>query len=153
MKFVNFGLNKSCFFCIYVHCFGCRCRWYQLWLGGFIVVRGWVRNDMCVRCRCFFGVLVNIVGGNGWLHCIDWMIEMCLGIYCLGVVYNSILGSWYFSFEMIFDGIMFVDDFGVWYDVFLFLFGMVIFGMYWVYVGFVLIKMKGGRLYEFGVSG
>jgi RHS repeat-associated protein len=95
------------------------------------------------------GGAVNVAGGNLVLRRIDLSLDTLLGTQEIGAVYNSANGLWRWSFDMSYDGQLFVDASGAEHGLAGLAEGSPIPGTTWVKVDDSRIKTKGGLLHTF----
>lgn len=95
------------------------------------------------------GGRVNVAGGNLLVRRVDLSLDTRLGTREIGAVYNSASGTWMWSFDVTYDGRVFVDPTGAVHDVGALADGEAVPGTRWVKVDARRIKTKGGLLHRF----
>jgi RHS repeat-associated protein len=99
------------------------------------------------------GGLVHAAGGNLLVQRRDLSIDTRLGTVEVGATYNSTSEAWLWSFEVFYDGRLFVDPTGARYDVAGLESGEAIPGSVWVRLDASRLRTKGGLVHEFDATG
>ena len=99
------------------------------------------------------GVSVNLVGGNVAVRRTDFSLDTRLGTWSLGATYHSASGSWHHSWDMTYDGSVFVDDTGAVLGIGVLPDGARVPGTRWVRIDASRVKTLGGVVFEFDASG
>ena len=95
------------------------------------------------------GGWVDVAGGNLLLERVDLTIDSLFGSLAVGAVYNSASRDWIWSFEMSYDGSVFVDATGARHRIEELPDGAPIPGTHWDRVDDRRIRTRGGLLYTF----
>ena len=96
--------------------------------------------------------VVDPMGGNLLVRRTDLSIDTHLGTQEIGAAYNSASGEWFWSFEISYDGLRFVDPTGAAHDTSSLAPGEAIPGTVWVVLDADTVKTKGGLAHEFGAD-
>jgi RHS repeat-associated protein len=96
---------------------------------------------------------VNPAGGNLLVARRDLDFDTRLGTLALGATWNSATRAWRWSFELSYDGALFVDASGARYAVSGIADGAAIPGSVWVRLGARTLRSKGGLVHEFDAEG
>ncbi len=101
------------------------------------------------------GGIVNVAGGNLVVPRVDLTLDTVFGRHVVGAHYNSTSfdgvgpGRWTWSFEMTYDGSIFVDETGARHVLRDVAAGAAVPGTHWVKIDSYRIKTKGGLQYTF----
>jgi len=95
------------------------------------------------------GAVVNPLGGNLLVRRSVLSIDTHLGTREIGAAYNSASRGWLWSFDVRYDGALFVDPTGASHDTRALAHGDAIPGTVWVVVDADTVKTKGGLAYDF----
>jgi RHS repeat-associated protein len=99
------------------------------------------------------GGLVHAAGGNLLVQRRELSIDTRLGTVQIGATYNSTSEAWLWSFEVFYDGRLFVDPTGAQYEVAGLESGEAIPGSVWVRLDASRLRTKGGLVHEFDATG
>jgi RHS repeat-associated protein len=99
------------------------------------------------------GGIVNAAGGNLLVPRLDLSIDTRLGTRAVGAVYNSKTRDWLWSFDVRYDGSVFVDSTGARYDCTNVTDGDLIPGSVWIKLDAWRLRSVGGLVHEFDAYG
>jgi RHS repeat-associated protein len=99
------------------------------------------------------GGLLNVAGGNLLVRRVDLSIDTRLGTREVGAVYNSCTRLWQWSFELHYDGRVFVDASGARHDAAAVADGARIPGSAWVRLDALRLRSVGGLVHVFDAGG
>ncbi|MBW2229607.1 MAG: hypothetical protein JRH17_04420 [Deltaproteobacteria bacterium] len=95
------------------------------------------------------GGRVNAAGGNLIVQRVDLSIDTLFGELGIGATFNSTGGAWLWSFDIRYDGALFIDETGAEHAIAGLAPGVAIPGTHWVKLDAQRIKTKGGLVHSF----